>query len=368
VKYIFSIACVVVIAVMVITTAGCHSSDNNPAQTGGPWTLSGRTFFAGLPDPVGGVTVTCAGVTTTSAADGSYEIRGVPEGTQTLTAQKIDCAPYSRSIDVRSELTYHIYLNKSSTNIAGNVIDGLGDVVQGAKVVLRSYTDYTDELGRFQFSNIPRQSVDTVVVSHPDYSPGQFVCSSNTGEVHLTCKLAKEWVVYGGITLDTYVDETLPGNVFYFSNQLLLGTAGSDSLGRWRYSHRNILLSFTFPEILRNDSVTVVEASLQLYAEAAYAAFAYQTFAVTRTWNYNVNYISQPTIGSLLSSGTIGDGSGPKYWPVLGTDGLKQLVALWKTGAPLYGVEVQGGPVSGKGFSSNEAARNRPVLSFRIRY
>jgi hypothetical protein len=349
--------------------SGCAKTEKSPTEAGGgTWTLTGKTYLIGSPEPVSGVEVACAGIRTVSGQDGSYEIRGIPDGRQTLTAQKAQCDSFSRAFEIHSELTYHIFLTHSTATLSGTIRNSPGEAIEGAKVTLREYTDYTDAAGHYQFSNIPRGAIDTLFVTHPDYIARTVPCCLNTSDIRVNIRLAKEWTIYGNISTDTYVDETLPMTIMYYSAQLVLGTAGYDSLGRYRFSHRNILISFDLPELLRSDSVVLVEANLELRTDAAYPSFVYQTSALASLWDYRVVYNNQPSVGSPLASGTLGDGSASKYWSVLGTSGLRQIVQSWKAGGRFYGVVVQGGTVAGRSFYSGRSNSNRPRVWFKVQY
>jgi hypothetical protein len=357
------------LVVVVGVLSGCNKSGDNPAGgSGGPWTLSGKTYVVGSPEPVSGVTVSCGGITATSGPDGSYELRGIPQGNQTLTAQKALCDSFSRAIDVRSELTYHIYLTHASTVISGVIRNTPGEPIEGAKVTLREFSQYTDELGRYAFFNIPRVAIDTLFVSHPDYIANQAALSLNASEVRVNVVLTKEWIIYGTNVFSQFVDETLPSSMMYYSTQLLLGIAGTDSLGRYRFSRRYILVNFDIPEIVKSDTVTLVDASLELKTDAAHQSFPYETYTVHGAWDYRVVFNNQPPLGWLVSSGTVGDGSPPKYWPVLGLDGMRQIIATIKAREPFYGVEIRGGTVAPKSFYSSMSAGNRPRAIFKVRY
>jgi hypothetical protein len=129
------------------------------------------------------------------------------------------------------------------------------------------------------------------------------------------------------------------------------------------------LINFDIPELVRNEGVALVEANLELRTDAAYPSFNYQTFIVTAAWDYKATYNNQPAVGPMLSSGTVGDASPSKYWSVLGTNGIRQIVDNWKAGGRFYGVEIQGGTVAGRGFySSYSALGNRPRIWFKVRY
>ena len=78
----------VCLSVVGVALNSCVDRDNAPTEPGPQsWTISGKTHLAGSKDPLSGVLVKCAGLSSTSDAGGSFEIRGVPRGTQILTAE-----------------------------------------------------------------------------------------------------------------------------------------------------------------------------------------------------------------------------------------------------------------------------------------
>ena len=347
---------------------GCEKSDNSPTQeSGSGWTVSGKAYTIGTIDPLPGVVVTCAGISSTSGPDGSFELRGVPEGAQILSAEKPGCETYIRSIEVRSDLKHYIYLSQKTTTVWGIVSNAYDGPLEGVHVVMGGYADDTDIIGRYQFTNVP-QGAETLRVSHPSYIASAIPFSTNATEKQLNVILKREAIMESRVTVDTYVDETFPANAWGFSTQLNLGTAGFDSFGSYRFSRRHILLNFVFPEILRNDSVLLIEASLELCAVASYPPAAIQVFAIESPWSTATNYNNQPAIGSLLFAGSVGDSSGSRYWPVLGTDGFRPLLARWKARTATYGVMIQGGLVAQRAFYSNRAAKNRPRVTFKVHY
>ncbi|HSM18381.1 MAG TPA: carboxypeptidase regulatory-like domain-containing protein, partial [Gemmatimonadales bacterium] len=63
-------------------------------------TIRGRVSGETSERPLQGVTVTVAGRSTVSQADGRYNLPGVPAGMQTLQARTIGYAPMTRSVTV----------------------------------------------------------------------------------------------------------------------------------------------------------------------------------------------------------------------------------------------------------------------------
>ena len=168
--------------------------------------------------------------------------------------------------------------------------------------------------------------------------------------------------------LDTYVDETFPSTAWGYAQQILLGTAGLDSLGRYRFSHRHILINFTFPELMRDDSVSLLTASLSLCSDASYPAAPFETYGVEGAWGTTTTFNTLPPVDAMLWSGSVGDGTGSRYWTILGTSGFKPLLTRWKARTPMYGVMIQGGLVVPRNFYSIRSPKNTPKLTFTLRY
>lgn len=132
---------------------------------------------------------------------------------------------------------------------------------------------------------------------------------------------------------------------------------------------RHIYVNFDFPTILYNSLVSIIDASLQLCTDGPYLPAPFQTFAVDSYWGYGgVTFNKQPTIGSLLFSGSVGDSLSRNYFTVLGTDGFNQLLTAYRLNAITYGVVIQGGRVTPIGFYSRYSSQFRPIITFKVRY
>lgn len=77
---------------------------------------------------------------------------------------------------------------------------------------------------------------------------------------------------------------------------------------------------------------------------------------------------TQPLLGLVLFSGTIGDGSSAKYWTVLGTDGVNTLLAGYRATGITNGIEIKGGTVDPVGIYSSRATQNQPRMSMNVRF
>lgn len=347
----------------ILSSSGCdHASQPNQ----GTWTISGKTYLLGSADPLPGVKVTCAGMSTTSGPDGSYEFRGVPEGTQTITAEKENCEGYSHSIEVTSDRKFYIYLSLKTAKVWGYVTNVIDGPIQGARVEMSDLVDYTDAAGRYELSNVPR-STDTLFVTHPDYNAYKTAISPDTSERQVDVVLTRDRIVEGVVTEDTWVYEYLPNANYGTSQYLYLSTNGSGVVNQ----RRHIYMNFAFPELLRDERISVLEANLQLSIYLQPPSVSYQTYAVASSWTEaTLRFSTQPALGALLASGSVGGGPAGAYYSVVGTDGLKRLLQDWRANRPIYGVTIQGGPEWPGliGFYSTEAYSYQPKLTFIVHY
>ena len=351
-----------------LALSACSHAEQTPTDANeGVWTIRGITYFIGSLDPVPGVVVSCAGATVTSGPDGSYAITNVPAGTHLITAEKQGVEPFSHSIDLLGNLTYHIFLSTRSTNVWGIVSNIFDGPVADARVSLHGLVDYTDLTGRYQFSNVP-QGVDTLSIAHPKYLAWQNPVTLNAAQQQLDVVLKRDSVIVGRIFTDTYVDGSLPSSTFYSYPSLLLSAPGYDNTGRYVATYRNILINFEIPEILRSDRISLIDAKLELCTDGAYPSFPYQVAPISSAWTYSVTFNKQPAVAVSFVSGTIGDGSAPKYWTILGIEDIRQIVTAWRAPAPFYGVMIYGGGADRRGFYSGRSAQNKPRVTFTIRY
>ncbi|MCX6134780.1 MAG: carboxypeptidase-like regulatory domain-containing protein [Ignavibacteriales bacterium] len=335
------------------------------------WTVSGKCYLAGSTNPVAGVIVSCGAVDVSSASDGSYSIRGVAAGDHLLTAHKSGLLDYSEKIHVDADVPMNVFLDFKRMNISGYVVNSVDGPISGARVKLATYVDVTDISGRFQFFNVPQVS-DSLVVTHPDYNPSiaPVVVGDSTQRFDVT--LTKDTVLTGNALTTQYVDQVFPNSYFPVwpnNDRVYLRANGVDSLGMYVGGvQRNIFLTFQFPPLLNQPSVTLVEGALELCTDKEYAPFDVQTYVIELSPSLLLTYANQPGVGALLFSGTVVNTAPGKYSAVLVTDGLKVLLARQQVQGVSPVVEIRGGFVYPVGFYSVQATANKPRLRYTIHY
>ncbi len=343
---------------------GCESATQ---PTEGKFTISGNTYYIGSPAPVGGVLIKCAGVSTTSGADGSYQLSGLSGGTQIITAERSDCDGYTDTIDVKADSKLYIFLKLSTTQLTGivsNVIDG---PVVGATVVVAGITATTDNSGRYEIPEAPR-GIDSLYVTQPDYIAFKAAVSLTTSEQQYNVVLSRQRVIQGTVTEDAFVTERYPyENIFGYSLLVL----SADGAGIPANNQDNIYIKFSFPSFFSDYRVTVLSAKLELCMNTNTSLSSYRTYAVGSMWTGStITYSTQPTTDSLLSAGTFGDGSLGKYWSFLGTTGVNTVLARWRANIPVYGIVIEGGSPNGSAayFYSLESNSPPPRITFTVLY
>lgn len=313
----------------------------------------------------------CAGLSSMSGSDGRYEIRGVPGGTQLLTAEKAGCDAYSSPLEVNGDVTHYVYLGFKSTNLSGYVTNAIDGPIKGAKVVLGSLFYYTDISGRYELITAPR-GTDSLYVVHPSYLEFKTAISLTAQEMAFDAILKRDSVFQGGVRAFNYVDQASP-TLYWprFPNYqfLYLRANGYDSAGVYHDRiERSILVRFDFPGFLADERVSLLEASLEMCINGPHLPFNIKTYAITSIWTYSVTYNTQPPIGSLLFSSTIGDASLARYWTVLGTDGVRVLLADYRANGITYGFEIKGGTTDSVGIYSSRSTQNQPKMTFKVRF
>ena len=352
---------------LALALTGCTS--NSPDQaSNGTWRVYGRTYLVASVDPLPGVALKCAGMSTVSGSDGSYEFRGVPAGTQIITAQKSNCEDFSQSIDVRSDTRYYVFLTFNGTALTGRVTNALDGPISSAKLTIDGIVGYSDASGQYQLSDIPH-GTDTLYVTHPIYNAYKTALTLNASNQQLDVLMRRDSTIQGTTTLDCYVDESAPTFNFGSSVLLTLSPNGYDSLAHLTYNHnqRNIYLRFDFPALLTDSRVSVVDANLQIYTTAPYAPFTFQTYSLTSLWNATTTFNKQPAIGSLLTFGVAGNYS-MTYCLVLRTDGFNKLLADFRATGLNCGIVIQGGGFPYVSFYSRRSTQLRPKISITMRY
>ena len=350
---------------------GCASRDTSINPIDQTWTIAGKTYLVGSKDPIGGVTVKCAGVSAVSKPDGSYQLKGVAAGPQVFTASLPRAESFSDSIDVSTNLTYFVFITFRTTNVSGYVTNSVDGPVDGAEVALADYVTHTDISGRYQFTKVPR-GTDTLTITHPDYLKFQSTIVLASPDTACDVFLLRERSLSAVVSANTYVDQARPSEMLPAASdngRLFLRTNGYDSLGVYHLGiQQDILMTIVFPRLMVDDHVVVVEGSLQLYADSLPASFLLNSYWIGSSWTASVTYFTQPVLGPLLSSGVIPKNSAPGYITVLGADGLNQMLRLYRASGTNYGIELRGGTITSTAFYSSYASKNQPKLTMKVRY
>ena len=363
---------IVAVSALLMVLNSCGKSGANPAESSQEgWTITGKTYLVGSKSPVGGVTVKCAGVSTVSGADGSYQLRGIPGGIQILTAEYPKAEAYSDSLDVTSDLTYFVFVAIRYTNISGYVSNAVDGPVNGAVVSFSGLVTHTDLSGYYLFTKVPR-TTDTLTISHPDYLLFKTSFALVTPDTSYDVQLIRELSVTGVVTANTYVDQARPTDILptpASSDQLLLCTNGYDSAGVTHVGiEQNILVGISFPRFMSDSHVTIVDGSLQLYADSLPSSFNLFTYSIGSSWTASVTYRTQPALGILLSNVVIPKNAAPGYITVLSVGGLNQVLSQYRARGLSYGVELRGGTFTSTVFHSSVAPTNQPKLTMKVRY
>jgi hypothetical protein len=351
---------------------GCGKSDNSPTQSGErTWTVSGEAHMLGAIAPLSGVVVKCGGVVGTSGDDGKYELKGVSEGKQTITAQKAECDNYSYAVDVNANTNHHIFMTFNGVDLTGTVVNTVEGPVSGASVSIRGLVALTDAAGKYEFTAVPH-GADTLAVTHPRYNSYRKSVLMSGSVAQMNIALTRDSLFQGIVDMAKHVDQRQP-NTAYFAplDRMFLKANDPDSTAPYFVSYlQHIYISFTFPVFLYDQRVSVIEASLLMCSDGPRPATSIRAYSLQSPWLSTLTYNTQPATGSLLYTGTICDSSDAKFWQVLGTEGMAQLLSSFRTQGMVNGIVVKGvTPVGSVGFWSGFAARaNQPKYTIKVRY
>jgi hypothetical protein len=321
--------------------------------------------------PLAGVVVKCAGVTGRSGTDGKYELIGVPEGQQTITAQRADCDDYSYVIKVEGNTNHHIFMTLNGADLSGVVTNAIDGPIVGASVAIRGQVALTDGFGKYEFSAVPH-GTDTLTITQSNYnSYGSLVILAGS-VAQMNFVLTRDSTFAGTVSLAKHVDEHQPNTtyIYPYDHMYLRANEPDTTAPNFVSFLQNIYISFNIPVFLADQRVSLIEASLVMCSDGQYPPIAIKTYSLQLPWSGALAYNTQPATGTLLYSGTICDTSGAKFWQVLGTDGFNQLLTIWRTQGILNGVVIKGGStVSSVGFYSYLAALAlHPKFTIRVRY
>lgn len=330
----------------------------------------GEVHMLGAIAPLPGVVVKCAGITATSGADGRYELRGVPEGKQTITAQKADCDDYSYAVEVTTNTNHYIFMTFNGVDLSGVVTNAVDGPISGARVAIRGLVALTDESGKYEFSAVPH-GTDTLTITHPRYNAYQSSISMTGSVAQLDVVLSRD-STFQGVASANYVDEHLPNQftLFPLDHMYLRANSSDTTAPNFRSFLQHIYMNFNFPPFLADQRVSIVDASLLMCSDGPYPSIAIKTFYVQYPWYGGLTYNNQPATGSLLYSGSICDSSGAKFWQVLDTEALNRLLTNFRTQGIWNGVVIKGASAVGSvGFYSSAASLPfRPKFTIRVRY
>ncbi len=153
-----------------------------------------------------GATVSAAGLSTASAADGSYALNNLPAGETTIQASLTGFQPGSTSVTVMASATTPapaIMLISSSGAIAGSVKSSTGAAIAGASVGFGGGTTTTDANGNYTLTGVPVGTVQLVASASGFQSVTQSVTvaggKTSTANFALTA-VASNGTVTGKIT------------------------------------------------------------------------------------------------------------------------------------------------------------------------
>jgi hypothetical protein len=357
---------------VVVVLCGCRKNDNAPTQSGPQtWTVSGEAHMLGAIAPLPGVVVKCAGVSGTSGPDGKYELLGVPEGKQTITAQRADCDDYSYVITVEGNTNHHIFMTLNGVDFSGVVTNAVDGPISGARVAIHGQVALTNSSGKYEFSAVPH-GTDTLTVSHPNYNTYSSLVSLTGSVAQMNVVLTRDSTFQGIVSLAKYVDEFRAMTATFLPlDHMYLKANGPDTTAPHFTSYlQHIYISFNFPVLLADQRVSIVDANLLICSDGPYPTIAIRTYSLQSAWSGDLTFNRQPATGPLLYSGSICDTSGAKFWQALGTDGFNHLLAGWRTQGILNGVVIKSATAVGSvGFYSSSATLSlRPKFSIRVRY
>ncbi|MGA3245195.1 MAG: carboxypeptidase regulatory-like domain-containing protein [Bacteroidota bacterium] len=357
---------------VILAFFGCSKSDNSPTQSGvRTWTVSGEVHMLGAIPPLAGVVVKCAGVTGSSGTDGKYELIGVPEGQQTITAQRADCDDYSYVIKVEGNTNHHIFMTLNGVDLSGVVTNAIDGPISGARVAIRGQVALTDGSGKYEFSAVPH-GTDTLTVTQPNYNAYRSSVTLAGSVAQINVVLTRDSTFQGIVDQAKYVDQHLPNSTYITPfDHMYLRANNPDTTGPNFISLlQHIYINFTFPVLLADQRVSIIDASLLMCSDGPYPTTAIKTYSLQSFWYSSLTYNTQPAIGSLLYSGSICDTSGSKFWQVLGTEGFIQVLTSYRSQGIVNGIVIKGGSAAAStGFYSTLAALAlRPKFTIRVRY
>lgn len=308
-----------------LLTFGCSKSSIEVVETG---TIYGHVYLTGTTHPISGVKVSCEGITSTTDNSGEYELTGVPVGQRTITATKTGFEDYSETINVTpGENEHDIYMtSKNPCNLHGYVKHRIDGAIQGAKVTVGDFTDWTDANGHYQLPNIP-QGKYAITCSHPNYHDFSDSIYLYSMDKQFDIILTRTLTLTQNFTQDAFVASDYPDQNFGDSTYLYV-KAWYDCLTNESY-YKHSYIQFDMPNLPQG---AVIE-SVQVYLYTSKAEdLSIKIKKVEGVWYENtLTYNTQPPTGGAW---------GREIYPCapLTKIDITPLVLEWQSGAPNYGI------------------------------
>ena len=90
----------------------CACGKNNPVESQQKGTVNGYVYQYDTHIPISKVVVSIESESYTTSSDGYYELKDIPSGERTITANIVGCSSYSKTIHVKTgDNQYNIYLS-----------------------------------------------------------------------------------------------------------------------------------------------------------------------------------------------------------------------------------------------------------------
>lgn len=147
-----------------VTAASNNSVPELQLAPVGPGNITGNVVN-GAGSPVQGASVTGAGLTTTTDANGNYTLSNVPAGSVALVASAPGDSPATETVTVTTGSTVTappMTLLSNLGNVTGKVMDTSNNPITGASVSFGGGTATTDSTGTYTFNNIPAGTIQLV--------------------------------------------------------------------------------------------------------------------------------------------------------------------------------------------------------------
>lgn len=198
----FHLGAGIAIAVSLGMLWGCTDSTTPPAESG---VILGTVTHTFADTPVAGAAVSAGGRSTTTAANGTYRLDGVPQGDQMLTATAPAFHDHQRSLRVSDRQTIDLALTPLDTlvTVTGHVFHAQdGAVMLTLQVGDRAVA--TGQDGRWALDDVPMGEV-RIEVDHAPYVPvdRQVMISAEGQDIPL--QLYRQIEVVQALTEDSYI-------------------------------------------------------------------------------------------------------------------------------------------------------------------